>query len=141
MSERRGIPLVKEFESCRLKAYQDSVGVWTIGWGETKGIHAGMVWTQQQADETLAKRYDEFEDAVLRAVKVKVDENELGALTCFTYNVGIGAFQKSSVLRELNAGNEVEAADALLQWDKAGGKVLGGLLRRRKAERALFLKE
>lgn len=141
MSERRGLPVLKEFEGCKLHAYHDSVGVCTIGWGETKDVHPGMVWTQKQADDQLNKRYDEFEAGVLKLLHVKVDENELGALTCFAYNVGLGNFAKSSVLRQLNAGNEDEAADALLQWNKAGGHVLPGLTRRRKAERDLFLKE
>ena len=141
MSERRGLPLIKEFEGCKLTAYRDSVGILTIGYGETKGIHSGMTWTQAQADSTLAARYDEFEAGVKKLLKVQVDENELGALTCFAYNVGLGNLAKSSVLRQLNEGNEVEAADALLQWDRAGGNVLPGLERRRKAERDLFLKE
>lgn len=140
MSLRTGLPLLKQFEGCKLHAYQDSVGVWTIGWGETLGVHKGMVWTQAQADAQLAKRYDEFEANVKKLLKVAVTENELGALTCFSYNVGIGNLGKSSVLRFLNSGKKQDAANALLSWDRAGGNVLPGLLRRRKAERDLFLK-
>lgn len=134
-----GIELIKSFEGCKLKAYQDSVGVWTIGYGRTTNVHKGDVITQQQADDYLLIEYKEFESKVKKLVKVPLTDNQLGALVCFAYNVGVGALSKSTLLKKLNVGDYKGAAEQFLVWNKAGGKILNGLVRRRQAEKDLFL--
>lgn len=137
------VSLVKEFEGCRLEAYPDPGSGGdpiTIGWGATgPGIRMGVTWTQQQADDRLEADVNRFMDGVLAAVKApNPTPNEIGALTSFAYNVGLGAFRSSTLLRMYNAGDRKGAAGQFLRWDKAGGKVMRGLTRRRQAEKALF---
>jgi lysozyme len=133
------VPMIAEFEGCRLEAYRDAVGVWTIGYGHTKGVHSGMVWTQEQADATLREEVSHFMDHVLQYVHVPVNEHELAALTSFAYNLGVGAMKKSTLLRKLNSGDREGAAHEFGRWNKAGGHVLRGLTRRREAEAKEFL--
>lgn len=146
MINKASLDLIKEFEGFRANAYQDSVGVWTIGYGTTANAGVGIVpkagvsITEAQAAEYLRVTVDRFGAAVEAALTQPANENEFGAMVSLAYNVGPGAFKKSSVLRHFNAGNKKAAADAFLLWNKAGGKVLSGLTRRRKAERALFLR-
>ncbi|XQQ05069.1 MAG: lysozyme [Leptolyngbya sp. IPPAS B-1204] len=135
----KGLRLLKSFEGLRLQAYQDSVGVWTIGYGTTSGVRPGMVITEAQAEALLRRDLDRFERAVSDLVKVPLSDDQFSALVSFTYNVGEGALASSTLLRLLNQRNYQGAADQLLRWDKAGGSTLPGLTRRRKAERALFL--
>jgi GH24 family phage-related lysozyme (muramidase) len=134
-----GLALIKEFEGLRLTAYQDSVGVWTIGWGTTSGVTEGMTITEAQAEEFLKQDLIYFEDEVSRLVKVAIDDNEFSALVSFAYNLGSDALANSTLLKLLNRGNHVAAAAEFEKWDKAGGAVLSGLERRRKAERSLFV--
>lgn len=139
-----GLNLIKQFEGCRLAAYQDSVGVWTIGYGwtqpvEGKPVAKGMTITQQKADDLLTAGTKQFEDGVSRLVKVSISQNQFDALVDFAYNLGVGSLEKSTLLKKLNAGDYQGAADEFPKWNKAGGKVLAGLTRRREAERALFL--
>lgn len=136
---RAGLPLIRRFEGCRLTAYLDAVGIPTIGWGETKGVKMGDKITQAQADDRLLTRYDEFQAKVVKLVTHRITDNQLGALVCFAYNVGVTAFAKSTLLKKLNAGDVKGAASEFLRWNKAGGKVLNGLTKRRVAERDLFL--
>lgn len=139
------VNLVKEFEGLRLQAYQDSVGVWTIGYGTTAaagvGIapKAGMKITEADAEHYLRAGLEKFAAQVAPLIKVPVTGNEFGACLSLAYNIGPGAFARSSVLRKLNAGDKAGAAKAFALWNKAGGKVLAGLTRRRAAEAALFL--
>jgi lysozyme len=134
------LSLIKKFEGCVLHAYQDSVGVWTIGWGHTAGVHKGQVITQAEADALLFQEVVRCHEQVKTLVHVPCSNNEFCALTSFAYNLGIGALKKSSLLRRLNAGEiKEEVSFEFLKWDHANGKVLLGLTRRRKAERALFL--
>ncbi|MBA7854133.1 lysozyme [Enterobacter sp. RHBSTW-00901] len=140
----KGIALIKEFEGCKLTAYQDSVGVWTIGYGWTqpvdgKQIRAGMVIKQEEADRLLKTGLVSYENDVSRLVKVGLTQGQFDALVSFTYNLGARSLSTSTLLRKLNAGDYAGAADEFLSWNKAGGKVLNGLTRRREAERALFL--
>ena len=122
-------------------AYQDIVGVWTIGYGETKNVTKGMTITQAQADDMVQKRYDEFEASVKSALKVPLTPNQLGALTCFVYNVGVNAFNKSTLLKLINSKAKPENIKVqFLRWNKAGGKVVNGLTKRRQAELELFFK-
>ncbi|HDS7330458.1 TPA: lysozyme [Enterobacter kobei] len=140
----KGIALIKQFEGCRLTAYQDSVGVWTIGYGWTqpvdgKPIRAGMTIKQETAERLLKTGLVIYESDVSRLVKVGLTQGQFDALVSFTYNLGSRSLSTSTLLRKLNAGDYAGAADEFLRWNKAGGKVMNGLTRRREAERALFL--
>ncbi|MBE9180927.1 lysozyme [Oculatella sp. LEGE 06141] len=144
-SERRqintqGLELLKSFEGLRLTAYRDAVGVWTIGYGTTTGVRPGMRITQSQAEALLRQDLLRFETAVNNLVKVPLTDNQFSALVSFTYNVGERALGTSTLLRLLNQGNYRGAANEFLRWNKAGGRVLAGLTRRRNAERTLFLR-
>jgi lysozyme len=139
-SSRAGLALVKFYEGCKLEAYQDIVGVWTIGYGQTKGVKPGMVITQAQADEDVIATYDSFEAGVKNLLKVSVTDNQLGALTSFAYNLGLGSLAGSTLLKLLNSGSPASVVAAqFARWNQAGGKPVDGLTRRRKAEAALFL--
>lgn len=139
------IDLIKEFEGCKLTAYQDIVGVWTIGYGITEGAGVsikpakGMTITQDQAEDLLRKAVDKFAATVDAFITINVNANQFGACVSLAYNIGPNAFAKSTVLRELNAGRKDAAAAAFQMWNKAGGVVSKGLVRRREAEKQLFL--
>ncbi|NJR65394.1 MAG: lysozyme [Leptolyngbyaceae cyanobacterium CRU_2_3] len=135
----KGVSLIKSFEGLRLDAYLDPVGIWTIGYGTTKGIKAGMRITEAQAETYLREDLQRFEQAVQDNVKVSLSSDQFSALVSFTYNVGEGALASSTLLRLLNQGDYQGAADQLLRWNKGDGQELPGLTRRRKAERAMFL--
>lgn len=138
-----GLKLLKEFEGCNLKAYPDpgtGADPWTIGWGHTGAeVHPGMSITQQRADELLKQDIETFERAVYNFVQVPMTENQFSALVCFAYNVG--GWRGSTLFRLVRARKMHEAADEFPKWCHAGGKVLNGLVRRRAAERDLFLSE
>nr|DAI82871.1 MAG TPA: Lysozyme [Caudoviricetes sp.] len=143
-TSEKGIALIKQFEGCKLTAYQDSVGVWTIGYGWTqpvdgKPICAGMTIKQETAVRLLKTGLVSYESDVSRLVKVGLTQGQFDALVSFTYNLGARSLSTSTLLRKLNAGDYAGAADEFLRWNKAGGKVLNGLNHRREAERALFL--
>lgn len=143
-TSEKGIALIKQFEGCKLTAYQDSVGVWTIGYGWTypvdgKPIRSGMTIKQETAERLLKTGLVSYESDVSRLVKVGLTQGQFDALMSFTYNLGARSLSTSTLLRKLNAGDYAGAADEFLRWNKAGGKVLNGLTRRREAERALFL--
>ncbi|EUL63066.1 hypothetical protein P838_04401 [Enterobacter hormaechei] len=143
-TSEKGIALIKQFEGCKLTAYQDSVGVWTIGYGWTqpvdgKPIRARMTIKQETAERLLKTGLVSYESDVSRLVKVGLTQGQFDALVSFTYNLGARSLSTSTLLRKLNAGDYAGAADEFLRWNKAGGKVLNGLTRRREAERALFL--
>ena len=135
------VPIIKEFEGCKLKAYLCPAGVWTIGYGHTDGVKEGDEITQQEADRLLADDVHSFSAGVQRLVTSDINRNQLGALTSFVFNVGLGNLRHSTLLRLVNKGDFVGAANQFPRWNKAGGKVLAGLTRRREAERKLFLKE
>jgi lysozyme len=139
----RGLELVKHFESLFLDAYQDSVGVWTIGWGHTGlqhkdgTVYEGRMITKEEAESLLQYDMRQFEERVSTFVVVPLDDDQFSALVSFDFNTG--GLAKSTLLRVLNEGNYFGAADQFLRWNKAGGKVLRGLTRRRQSERNLFL--
>ena len=140
-----GIDLLKSFEGCRLRAYRDSVMVWTIGYGHTSmagppEVKSGLTITQAEAEGILKRDLVKYETAVNRAISRVPTENQFAAMVSLCYNIGPGNFNRSTVLSAFNAGNLGLAADAFRRWNKAGGKVLKGLVRRREAERALFMK-
>lgn len=142
---KAGLDLIKSFEGLRLEAYLDIVGVPTIGYGHTQGVtkedvQNGRRITEQEAEEMLLDELNKFERGVEIAVAVPINDNQFSALVSFAYNVGLGALQRSTLLKLLNAGNVSGAAEQFLRWNKAGGKEVKGLTRRREAERSLFLK-
>jgi GH24 family phage-related lysozyme (muramidase) len=134
-----GLRLLKSFEGLRLRAYQDAVGVWTIGYGTTAGVRPGQVITEAQAEALLKRDLNRFEAAVEKLVAVPLNDNQFSALVSFAYNVGEGALSSSTLLNLLNRKEYQEAANQFLRWNRAGGMELAGLTRRRRAERALFL--
>jgi lysozyme len=136
--DQDGLSLTEQFEGCRLEAYQDQVGVWTIGYGHTKGVHAGMTCTLEEAQQFLCDDVAEAVAAVNHLVTIQLSQGEFDALVDFTFNLGIGNFASSTLLKKLNAGDIEGAADEFLKWDVAGGQHVAGLLKRRQAERALF---
>lgn len=138
---KAGLELIKRHEGCKLEAYKCPAGVWTIGYGHTQNVMKGDRITQQLADDWLAQDLKKFEAAVLKRVKTYINENQIAALTSFAYNVGVGAFEKSTLLKMVN----VEAKESVIRgefakWTKAGGKELPGLVRRRKDEADLYFK-
>ena len=140
----KGISLIKEFEGLRLRAYDDGVGVWTIGIGTIrypngKRVQKGDVITETQAEEYLRHDLNNFEKVINDVVKVPLTQNQYDAIVSLTYNIGAAAFSKSTLLKRLNNKDYKGAADQFLVWNKAGGKVMRGLIRRREAERELFL--
>jgi len=136
----KGVNLIKEFEGLELKAYKDSVGVLTIGYGST-GPHVtvGMTITESQAEVLLKKDLSRFEKGVDDLVTVPLNQNQFDALVSFSFNLGLGNLKSSTLLRKLNSLDYIGAANEIPRWDKAGGKILKGLTRRRLAEKELFL--
>ena len=139
------LDLIKSFEGLELKAYKDAVGVWTIGYGHTSmagppNVTPNMKITEKEAEEMLLRDLKKYADAVDKYITVDLNDNQYGALVSFCYNVGPGNFKDSSVCRYTNQKRFKEVPARLLLWNKAGGKVLKGLTRRRDAEGKLFLK-
>jgi len=132
---------IAHWEGCRLSAYLDVANVPTIGYGRTTNVRMGDTCTQEQADAWLAEEVEQFRRGVRGAVLVPLNDNQLAALTSFAYNCGLAAFRGSTLLRKLNMGDYQGAADQFPVWNRAGNRVVQGLINRRAAERALFLKE
>lgn len=140
----RGLELIKEFEGLELEAYQDIVGIWTIGYGHTSmagppDVVPGMEITEEEATEILRRDLGQYENGVESAVKVDINQNMFDALVSCTFNIGVSAMKKSTFIKRLNQGDYVGCAEAMQWWNKAGGQVVAGLKRRREAEAALFL--
>ena len=135
----RGIALIKEFEGCRLTAYLCAAGIPTIGYGHTAGVVMGTSIDQAQAEELLRKDLRKFEQGVLGCLSHPVTQSQFDALVSFAYNLGVGALKKSTLIKLLNAGQTQAAAGEFLKWNRAGGRVLNGLTRRRQREKELFL--
>lgn len=134
-----GLAHLKQFEGLRLQPYKDSGGLWTIGYGHL--LKSGEWWdsiTEAQAAQLLADDVGTAEDAVNALVKVSMTQPQFDALVSFVYNVGVGAFRRSTLLRKLNAGDYAGAAGQFQLWRNAGGRVVQGLVNRRAAEVALF---
>ena len=161
----KGIELMHKFEGYRDKPYQCSAAMWTIGWGHVlyqdqikypivrKEGYTGMlrpeyplkpednrVWSKDELKEIFRKDIRSFESGVLRlAPNLAGNQGPFDACVAFSFNVGLGNFQRSTIRQKINRGEWEEAAQAFMQWTKAGGQVLKGLVRRRSAERDLFL--
>ena len=146
MINNAALSLIKKWEDFRATAYQDPVGIWTIGYGTTAnagvGItpKAGMTITESQASAYLDAAVTKFAHNITDALTKPANENEFGAMVSLAYNIGPTAFKRSTVARKFNEGDKKGAADAFLLWNKAGGRVLKGLTNRRIEERALFLR-
>lgn len=141
---KAGRDLIKRFEGCKLKAYRCSAGVFTIGYGSTfyedgTKVKQGDVITQQRAEQLFDLIVDDFAQKVDALVKSNVSENNFSALVSFTFNVGIGNFQRSTLLRKVNANPKDATIPAeFRKWVRANGEVLKGLVRRREAEAKLY---
>lgn len=141
-----GLLIIKSFEGLELVAYQDSVGVWTIGYGHTSmagppNVSPGMVITEAEAERILRQDLNLFEQGVADALTINTNADQFSAMVSFSFNVGLSAFRDSTLLRKHNAGDFAGAAEEFLRWVYAGGQKLPGLERRRKAERALYLSQ
>lgn len=133
------LTLIKDFEGVRLTSYKDMVGVWTIGYGHTKTAKPGMRITMYGATELLRQDLVWVEKAIKRNVKVPLTQNQYDALASWVFNLGETNLRKSTLLKKLNAGDYTGAGQEMLRWNKAGGKVVRGLTRRREAEVALWM--
>ena len=132
------VGLVKQFEGFSATAYQCPAGVWTVGYGTTENVEAGDTVTPEEAESLLAGDLMAASKAIDELVDVPLTQNQYDALTSFVYNVGREALRKSTLLRLLNGKNFAGAAKQFQRWNKGGGQVLPGLIRRREAERELF---
>ena len=133
--------MVKHFEGFKAVAYLCPANVWTIGYGRTKNVKDGDITSMPQATRDLEEELVEFGDQVHRVVDVELSQNEFDALTSWTYNLGVGNLQSSTLLKKLNAGDKDSVPSEMLRWNKAAGKVLAGLTTRRQAEADLWEKE
>lgn len=139
-----GLQIIKNSESCHLTAYLCPAGFWTIGWGSIRyadggRVEKGDVITQEQADTELASDVGDSERIITRNVRVPLNQNQFDALVSFVYNIGAANFIASSLIRVLNAGNYAFAAEQFSRWTYANKVKLEGLVKRRAAERELFL--
>lgn len=135
-----GLALIKQWEGLRLRAYRCPAGVWTIGYGHTGNVRAGMEITEEDADALLVSDLATFERAVAQAVKVPLTQHQFDALVSFAFNVGVEAFRKSTLLRKLNALDYAAVPGELAKWVYAGGRKLDGLVSRRAAEAGLWVR-
>lgn len=133
-----GVNMIKDFESFQAAAYVCPAGVLTIGYGTTQGVKRGQVISEKQAAALLARDLATFENAVKRLVKVPLKQHQFDALVSFAHNCGAGALASSTLLKLVNAGQFQLVPAQFLRWNKAGGRVLGGLTRRRRAEAWLW---
>ena len=133
-----GTSLIKKFEGCELEAYQDSVGVWTIGYGHTKDVKQGDKINQDEAEHLLEEEMPEYEGYINDMVEVSLEQCQFDALVSWVYNLGPTNLSSSTLLKVLNEGDYDEVPFQIKRCNKAGGKVLEGLTRRREAEALLF---
>ena len=133
-----GISLIQKFEGCELEAYQCSAGVWTIGYGHTKDVIKGMTITKEEAEQMLVDELHEYENYINEYVTVALSQNQFDALVSWVYNLGPANLKVSTMLKVLNKGQYEEVPAQMKRWNKASGKVLEGLIRRREAEACLF---
>lgn len=138
VTSQAGIELIKEFESCQLRAYLCPANVWTIGFGHTGGVKRGDEITISQAERYLKGDLMQFERDVARLVKVPLTQGQFDALVSFAFNCGSRALSTSTLLKKLNSKDYEGAANEFQRWNKAGGKELSGLTRRRVMEKRLF---
>lgn len=142
---QKGLNLIKRFEGCHLEPYRDPIGLWTVGWGHLigDGKTLPIEWfrrlTQDEADRLLEKDLERFERGVSRLCPNNLTQPRFDALVSFAFNVGLGNLQASTLRRKHNRSDVFGSAQEFLKWNKAGGKILRGLTRRRESESALYL--
>jgi len=135
---QEGLALIKKFEGCRLKAYRCSANVLTIGYGHTGGVKEDDTITQPEADKLLENDIAKFEEYVSDNVIVELKQYQFDALVAWTFNLGVGNLRSSTMLKKLNESDYDSVPSEMKRWNKAAGKTLDGLIRRRKAEGLLF---
>ena len=133
-----GLALIKRFEGCRLESYKCSANVLTIGYGHTSGVKETDTITQDEADKLLQEDVEQFEKYVDDNVTVELGQSQFDALVAWTFNLGVGNLRESTMLKKLNNEDYKSVPSEMKRWNKAGGKTLDGLIRRRKAESLLF---
>jgi lysozyme len=135
------IKLIKDSEGCKLKSYKCPAGIWTIGYGQTKGVKEGMVWTQQQADEDIIKTALQAFNEAIKASPILSTANmeKQAAIADFVYNLGITNYNKSTLKLRVDKGNWVSASTEIKKWNKSNGTILNGLVKRRQLEADLLL--
>lgn len=133
-----GLDLIKHYEGFRADAYRCPANVWTIGYGHTKGVKEGDKVTRDGGTKFLQEDVKDAEDGVKNFVSVDLTQNQYDALVSFIFNLGTGNFVKSTLLKKLNARDYAGCAGQFGLWNKAGGKVLDGLVKRRASELRLF---
>lgn len=137
-TSQEGIDLIKHFEGCETEAYQCSANVWTIGYGHTFCVKKGETITEEQAESLLQEDLCEFEEHVDRLVTVSLNQDQFDALVSWTFNLGPTNLKESTLLRKLNEGHYDDVPAEMARWNRAGGQVMEGLKRRRKAEGLLW---
>ena len=135
---QEGLSLIKKFEGCELEAYKCAANVWTIGYGSTDGVKEGMEISQERAEMLLLEDVEVFEESVNKLVEVPLEQNQFDALVSWTFNLGSTNLKNSTLLKVLNDKDYEGVPAQIKRWNKAGGKVLQGLIRRREAEALLF---
>ena len=133
-----GLSLIKKFEGCELKAYRCAANVLTIGYGTTKGVTEDMEITKEEAESLLKEEMHEYEGYINDMVKVPLEQHQFDAMVSWVFNLGSGNLSLSTLLKKLNNSEYDEVPTQIKRWNKAGGKVLDGLIRRREAESLLF---
>ena len=139
---QRGIDLIKQFEGYSSKSYPDPAtggAPWTIGYGTTKGVKPGMVITAEQAEKMLRDDVAKFESGVSSLITAPTTQGQFDAMVSLAYNIGLGNFGKSTLLKKHNARCYTCAADQFRVWNRANGKVMNGLTKRRAAEREVYM--
>ncbi len=137
-TSQEGLSLIKKFEGCRLESYLCSANVLTIGYGHTSGVKEGDTITQEVAEQLLEDDIKEFELYVEEEVTVPLSQNQFDALVAWTFNLGVGNLRSSTMLKVLNQAKFEQVGSEMRRWNKAAGKTLEGLIRRREAESLLF---
>ena len=140
-TSEEGIALIKKFEGCELTAYQCSANVWTLGYGHTKGVREGDECDVERAEGMLINDLQEFERWVNELVKVELSQHQFDALVAWTFNLGPTNLAESTMLKRLNVKDYEIVPTEMRRWNRAGGQVVDGLVRRREAEALLFAGE
>ena len=138
---KEGLSLIKKFEGCELEAYLCPAGVWTIGYGHTKDVKEGDKINRDEADYLLQEEMIEYESYINDFVEVPLEQNQFDALCSWVYNLGPTNLKNSTMLRVLNEEKYADVPQQIKRWNKAGGEVLDGLIKRREAEAKMFAGE
>ena len=133
-----GLEFIKQAEGCRLVSYRDSVGVLTVGYGHTQDVHGGMAISEAQAEAYLRSDLEDVYRCIKALVNVPLNQGQFDALCSWIFNLGCGNFKSSTLLKVLNRGDYADVGAQIVRWDKAGGKVLAGLTKRREGEAEMF---